>query len=81
MINQGSGIGLAITQEFVKMHGGEITVESEPDHGSCFIIKLPLIIHNEPETILSLSDDADNEKPDDDSVNEIKTVPQTAARK
>jgi signal transduction histidine kinase/ligand-binding sensor domain-containing protein/DNA-binding response OmpR family regulator len=42
LLNQGSGIGLAITREFVKMHKGEITVESEPDHGSCFIIQLPL---------------------------------------
>jgi signal transduction histidine kinase/DNA-binding response OmpR family regulator len=42
LINQGSGIGLAITREFVKMHNGEITVTSEPDHGSCFKIRLQL---------------------------------------
>jgi signal transduction histidine kinase/ligand-binding sensor domain-containing protein/DNA-binding response OmpR family regulator len=74
MINQGSGIGLSITREFVKMHGGEIAIESEPDHGSCFIVKLPLIIHDAPQTVISLDDGVDNEKPDDDSVNEIKTV-------
>lgn len=60
MINQGSGIGLAITREFVKMHGGEISVESEPDHGSCFIIKLPLVIHNLLEPDLLLNDEGDN---------------------
>ena len=75
MINQGSGIGLAITREFVKMHGGEIAVESEPDHGSCFIIKLPFIIHDNPETVLSVDDGAENQKQDDDSVSEIKTIP------
>jgi DNA-binding response OmpR family regulator len=43
MLNQGSGIGLAITKEFVNMHQGCIFVESEPDHGSCFIIQLPVL--------------------------------------
>jgi len=42
LINQGSGIGLAITKEFVKLHGGNITVESEPEKGSCFTIVLPI---------------------------------------
>ena len=42
LVNQGSGIGLAITREFVSLHGGTIMVESEPDKGSCFIIHLPV---------------------------------------
>ncbi|HUB61942.1 MAG TPA: two-component regulator propeller domain-containing protein, partial [Puia sp.] len=41
ILNQGSGIGLAITQEFVRMHHGQLTVESELDKGSCFTIRLP----------------------------------------
>jgi len=41
IINQGSGIGLAITKEFVKLHGGEIFLESAEDEGSCFIILIP----------------------------------------
>ncbi|MBV8391294.1 MAG: response regulator, partial [Mucilaginibacter sp.] len=41
-VNQGSGIGLSITKEFVKMHQGEITLESEPDNGSCFIVRIPV---------------------------------------
>jgi signal transduction histidine kinase/ligand-binding sensor domain-containing protein/DNA-binding response OmpR family regulator len=44
LINMGSGIGLAITREFVKLHGGTITVDSESEKGSCFTIFLPL--HN-----------------------------------
>lgn len=42
VINQGSGIGLSITREFVKLHGGNISVASEPGKGSCFTITLPL---------------------------------------
>jgi len=55
LINQGSGIGLSITREFVKIHGGEITVESEPDHGSCFIIRLPIPTANGPVVSLDQS--------------------------
>ncbi|MFD2585163.1 two-component regulator propeller domain-containing protein [Pedobacter vanadiisoli] len=42
ILNQGSGIGLSITKEFVKMQGGEITVESEPGQGTCFTLQLLL---------------------------------------
>jgi DNA-binding response OmpR family regulator/nitrogen-specific signal transduction histidine kinase len=42
MVNQGSGIGLSITKEFVKLHNGEISVESEVGRGSCFTILLPV---------------------------------------
>jgi len=42
MLNLGSGIGLAITREFVKLHRGRIFVESEFNQGSCFTVVLPL---------------------------------------
>jgi len=42
MLNQGSGIGLSIVKEFVRIHGGSVTVESELGKGSCFVVNIPL---------------------------------------
>ena len=39
---EGSGIGLALVQELVKLQHGEIKVESKPGKGSAFTIVLPL---------------------------------------
>ncbi len=39
---EGSGIGLALVQELVKLHGGSVRVESAVDRGSTFIVSLPL---------------------------------------
>ncbi|WP_069660988.1 hybrid sensor histidine kinase/response regulator transcription factor [Arcticibacter eurypsychrophilus] len=39
--NKGTGIGLSITREFVKLHGGSIQVDSTTGEGSVFVIRLP----------------------------------------
>ncbi|MBX9656772.1 PAS domain-containing protein, partial [bacterium] len=39
--NEGSGIGLAMVHELVKLHGGTISVTSEVGQGSTFIVSIP----------------------------------------
>jgi signal transduction histidine kinase/CheY-like chemotaxis protein len=39
---EGTGIGLALTHELVKLLGGSITVQSEPGQGTAFIVRLPV---------------------------------------
>ncbi|MEO0484264.1 MAG: ATP-binding protein [Planctomycetota bacterium] len=39
----GSGLGLALAREVVRLHGGEIQVESEVGRGSRFMITLPIV--------------------------------------
>ena len=38
---RGTGLGLALSHNIVKAHGGFIQVESNPDKGSCFTVNIP----------------------------------------
>lgn len=40
----GNGLGLSIAQQIIYLHQGEITLESGPDKGTTFFIKLPTSI-------------------------------------
>jgi len=39
----GTGLGLTMTYKVVKEHGGDIRVQSEEGHGTCFTITLPVM--------------------------------------
>jgi signal transduction histidine kinase len=38
---EGSGIGLALTYELVRLHGGSISASSQPGEGSVFTVQIP----------------------------------------
>jgi signal transduction histidine kinase len=41
---QGTGLGLSLSYDIVKAHGGELKVETKEGEGSTFIIQLPITI-------------------------------------
>jgi signal transduction histidine kinase len=39
---KGSGLGLQVCKEFVRMHGGQLLIESQPGIGSAVCMKIPI---------------------------------------
>ena len=40
---RGMGIGLALAKAYVELHGGTITVESQPGKGTAFRVRIPRV--------------------------------------
>ena len=53
----GTGVGLHIVSEYVKLHGGDIGVESELGKGSIFTMSIPVTQHMQEEIISQNSSD------------------------
>ena len=55
---EGSGIGLALVRELVKLHNGDIAVESEEGRGTTFHVTMPLgMAHLPPERVKTASEE------------------------
>ena len=48
---KGLGIGLSLVQEIVKLHGGDIQIESKLGKGSTFTVRLPKNLVNAPSSV------------------------------
>ncbi|HKV29615.1 MAG TPA: HAMP domain-containing sensor histidine kinase, partial [Candidatus Dormibacteraeota bacterium] len=47
----GTGLGLYLSRELARQHGGDIRVESRPGSGSTFTLTLPLVVAAPPESV------------------------------
>lgn len=86
--NPGTGIGLALTQNIVQLHHGEITVQSELNYGTIFTVKLlkgkehfeedgKTVLLDHPEEPMSKEGDLPELLTEDDYEEMAKILPET----
>jgi len=69
---EGTGLGLSLTRELVKLHRGEINVESVPGAGTTFTVRLPVIKHAFSDNEILVEKDT-SELPE--GMEEVKIIP------
>jgi signal transduction histidine kinase/ligand-binding sensor domain-containing protein/DNA-binding response OmpR family regulator len=71
--NEGTGIGLALSLQMVKLHKGEIKVESEPNKGASFEVTFPINLNLAAQEIIVKQSGTDTRKVE--KTNEMKQSP------
>ncbi len=62
--NEGTGLGLALSNDIVREHGGTITVETEPGEYTEMVVELPLTRQQHNIVVAEDEDDLDDEDED-----------------
>ncbi len=42
-VGKGTGLGLSVSYDIIKKHKGDISIESTPDIGTTFVVKIPIV--------------------------------------
>jgi signal transduction histidine kinase len=77
--HEGSGIGLALVQELVKLHGGELTAKSHLGAGSVFTVSIPLGFAHLPVHLISGTTDVRSEAATSYLQEALRWLPEEAA--
>ena len=74
--NGGNGLGLAIVKHIAAIHGGDVSVWSQPGQGSTFTIKIPAHLHEAPAASPGPAPASNNQPPPDQPTYEPQEISQ-----
>ena len=73
--HNGTGLGLVLVSEMVRLHGGGVYVESEPGSGSRFIVTLPWMEANQSSVpVLEVNTNNEDSVPEEGKMVQQKTI-------
>ncbi len=72
--NGGNGLGLAIVKHIAAIHGGDVSVWSQPGQGSTFTIKIPAHLHEAPGASPGHAPASNNQPPPDQPTYEPQEI-------
>ncbi len=75
-VQMGSGIGLSMVKEYVRLHDGTVRVTDNVEYGSVFIIELPIRHTNPDPTDPAKDAQTDNDNQDGDTTNDEEESPE-----